>query len=283
MELSYRDSHAIEGTVAGTAVRLAGRIGSYRGSMRGTWDKATVEVNWSLGDKHTPTSPSPGPLVAALAAALFSWKPTSSSARTICSNEPRSAATCAARAFGPRSAPLTVASARQRGRSRRDSGDAAFELSRRFPTTCTGLCYEGRWGDDLSPLTPLVTTRSRLSGSWGPTLGRPPCSALSSARLPISCRAISVASTRPCESAVRPRQLEASTTLCGREMTITPARNPGLRRSRSRPSTVHSSPRSRRQETGRAVLPLAPNRQPDARTRSTATRVSSSLSGHRCP
>jgi len=60
VELSCRDSDVIEGTVAGTAVRLAGRIGSHRGSMRGTWDKATVEVNWRLGDKHTPTSPSPG-------------------------------------------------------------------------------------------------------------------------------------------------------------------------------------------------------------------------------
>ena len=61
VELSYRDNEVIEGTVAGTAVRLTGRVGSYRGPLKGTWGDVKLAANWRLGDNSAaPAGPLPG-------------------------------------------------------------------------------------------------------------------------------------------------------------------------------------------------------------------------------
>jgi hypothetical protein len=55
VELFYRGNEVIEGTVAGTDVRLVGRVGSPRGRLKGTWGQTAVGANWRVGDKlRTP-------------------------------------------------------------------------------------------------------------------------------------------------------------------------------------------------------------------------------------
>ncbi len=48
VELDYRDNEVIEGTACGKKVRLAGRVGSHRGLLRGSW--GDVPVGWRIGD-----------------------------------------------------------------------------------------------------------------------------------------------------------------------------------------------------------------------------------------
>ncbi len=57
VELFYRGNEVIEGTVAGTEVRLVGRVGNRRGPLKGTWGEASVGANWRVGDKlRTPAA-----------------------------------------------------------------------------------------------------------------------------------------------------------------------------------------------------------------------------------
>jgi hypothetical protein len=61
VELSYLDDEILEGTVAGTEVRLTGRVGSHRGPLQGTWGAQALRANWRLGDNsRTPAGPLPG-------------------------------------------------------------------------------------------------------------------------------------------------------------------------------------------------------------------------------
>jgi hypothetical protein len=65
VELVYHENGLIEGTVAGTEMRLSGLVRSRRGSVKGTWGKVAIGADWSIGDKHRgPEGPSrPFPVV----------------------------------------------------------------------------------------------------------------------------------------------------------------------------------------------------------------------------
>jgi hypothetical protein len=61
VELFYRANEVIEGAVAGTQVRLVGRVGNRRGPLKGTWGEAAVGANWRVGGKlRTPAGRSQG-------------------------------------------------------------------------------------------------------------------------------------------------------------------------------------------------------------------------------
>ena len=59
VELVYRDNEVIEGTAGGKKVRLAGRVGSHRGPLRGSWGDVSVSVNWRIGDNSRAPRPVP--------------------------------------------------------------------------------------------------------------------------------------------------------------------------------------------------------------------------------
>ncbi len=59
VELAFRDKELIEGTAGGKEVRLAGRMGSHRGPLKGNWGRATVNANWRIGDNSQAHCPVP--------------------------------------------------------------------------------------------------------------------------------------------------------------------------------------------------------------------------------
>ena len=57
VELGYRDKEVIEGTAAGREVRLAGRVKTHRGSLKGTWGGVPVNADWRIGDNSQTLTP----------------------------------------------------------------------------------------------------------------------------------------------------------------------------------------------------------------------------------
>jgi len=60
VELVYRDNEVIEGTAGSKAVRLAGRVGSHRGPLRGSWGGLLVNADWRIGDNSPTLAPVSG-------------------------------------------------------------------------------------------------------------------------------------------------------------------------------------------------------------------------------